>query len=142
MAISHDDISIKTLIGAGTFIKGALSVKGLVRFDGDIDGDLETSGNIIIGEQARIRGNVTANSAIVNGIILGDIVAPEGVKLFASSIVLGDVVSKKIYLEEKVLLQGKCVVLKDEEKFDEAKKQWQDEKAIREKTLFVNSGGK
>lgn len=142
MAISHDDISIKTLIGAGTFIKGSLSVKGLVRFDGDIDGDLETSGNIIIGEQARIRGNVTAKSAIVNGIILGNIVAPEGVKLFSSSIVVGDVVSRKIYLEENVLLQGKCVVQKDEELFEEAKKQWQDEKAIFEKTLFVNSGGK
>ena len=140
MAISHDDISIKTLIGAGTFIRGDLSVKGLVRFDGDIDGNLETSGNIIIGDQARIRGSVTANSAIINGIVLGDIVAPEGVKLFATSIIIGDIISKKIYLEENVFLQGKCVVLKEEGQFDEAKKQWLDEKAILEKTLFVNNG--
>ena len=140
MAISHDDISIKTLIGAGTFIKGDLTVKGLVRFDGDIDGNLETSGNIIIGEQARIRGNVTAKSAIINGIVLGDIVAPDGVRLFSTSAIIGDVVSKKIYLEENVFLQGKCVIVKDDQEFEESKAQWHDEKSIREKTLFVTKG--
>ncbi len=141
MAISHDDISIKTLIGAGTFIKGDLTVKGLVRFDGDIDGNLETSGNIIIGEQARIRGNVTAKSAIINGIVLGDIVAPDGVRLFSTSAIIGDVVSRKIYLEEKAFLQGKCVIVKDDQEFEESKAQWNDEKSIREKTLFITKGG-
>ncbi len=138
MAFQNDDISINTLIGQGSFIKGNLSVKGFVRFDGDIDGNLETTGRLIIGEQARIRGNVSASSIIIHGLIEGDIVAPEGVRLFSTSAVVGDIISKKIFVEETAFVQGQCIILENNQEFEDAKIAWQDAKAIREKTLLVN----
>jgi len=39
MASHYDDISINTLIGAGSFIKGDVHIDGFIRFDGDIDGN-------------------------------------------------------------------------------------------------------
>ncbi len=134
--ISHyDDISIHTLIGAGAFIKGDLRLEGFIRLDGDIDGNVETSGRIIIGEQARIRGNIRALSAAVNGIVEGDITAPEGITLFSTASVRGDIITKKIRVEENVFIQGHCIVLEDDGDFDEAKTVRADKKAIRQKML-------
>ncbi len=140
MAFQNDDISINTLIGQGAFIQGNLSVKGFVRFDGDINGDLETTGRLIIGDQARIKGNIRATSVLIHGIVEGDVVAPEGVRLFSTATVIGDIISKKIFVEEKVFIQGQCIIFANPETFEEAKKEWQDEKAIREKTLLVSRG--
>ena len=135
MISRYDDISIHTLIGAGAFIKGDLRLEGFIRLDGDVDGNVETSGRIIIGEQARIRGNIHALSAAVNGIVEGDITAPEGITLFSSASVRGDIITKKIRVEENVFVQGHCIVLEDDDAFNEAKKVQTDKKAIRQKML-------
>lgn len=135
MISRYDDISIHTLIGAGAFIKGDLRLEGFIRLDGDIDGNVETSGRIIIGEQARIRGNIRALSAAVNGIVEGDITAPEGITLFSTASVRGDIITKKIRVEENVFIQGHCIVLEDDGDFDEAKTVRADKKAIRQKML-------
>ncbi|MGI5173278.1 polymer-forming cytoskeletal protein [Treponema sp. OMZ 840] len=135
MISQYDDISVNTLIAPGTFIKGDMHLEGFIRLDGDIDGNIETSGKIIIGRQARVRGNITALAAVINGIVEGDIVAPEKVELFSTASVRGDVITKKITVEENVFIQGHCIVLDDEQAFSDAKDLWQDAKAIRRKAF-------
>ena len=48
MALRVDDISINTIIGKGSAISGNMKVNGFIRIDGDIDGNLETDGNVIM----------------------------------------------------------------------------------------------
>ncbi|MCR4579312.1 MAG: polymer-forming cytoskeletal protein [Treponema sp.] len=117
MALRIDDISINTVVGSGSAISGNLRVNGFVRVDGDIDGNLETDGNVIIGENARIRGNVKAKSIIIGGIILGNIHALDGVKLLSEAIVVGDIISHKITIENMALVHGHCISIKEEESF-------------------------
>lgn len=136
MAFRSDDISINTLIGIGSFIKGNLRINGFIRIDGDIDGDIDTDGAVIISERAKIRGNLTAKSAIVGGIILGDISVAEGVKLLSSSAVIGNIIAKKVQMEEDVIFQGHCISIADEERFEESKKYFLQQKAIRDKAVF------
>ena len=93
MALRTDDISINTIIGKGSAIYGNMKVNGFIRIDGDIDGSLETDGNVIVGENARIRGDLTAKSVIIGGIIKGNIKANESVKILAEAAVIGDVIS-------------------------------------------------
>lgn len=59
---SSDDVSINTLVGPGSVIRGELSVAGFVRVDGDLEGNLETTGRVIVGERARIRERYDAGS--------------------------------------------------------------------------------
>lgn len=136
MAILSDDISINTMVGSGAFVFGNLSVDGFVRIDGSVDGNLETTGGAIIGENAKIRGNITAKSVIIGGIIEGDVVAPEGVHLFSSAVIFGDVISRKIKVDQNVIVQGYMISVEDEQKFEEAKKQWSDRRAIADKNVF------
>ena len=136
MASFTDDISFNTMVGPGAFITGDLKLEGFTRVDGDIYGNLETTGKLIIGENARIRGSLTAKSVIVIGIVEGDILAPEGVHLFSSAVVLGDVISRKIKAEEKVVIEGYCISIENPEEFEEAKKRWLDMRAISNKNYF------
>ena len=136
MASFTDDISFNTMVGPGAFITGDLKLEGFTRVDGDIYGNLETTGKLIIGENARIRGSLTAKSVIVIGIVEGDIVAPESVHLFSSAVVLGDVISRKIKADEKVVIEGYCVSIENPQEFEEAKKRWLDMRAISNKNYF------
>ena len=136
MASFTDDISFNTMVGPGAFITGDLKLEGFTRVDGDIYGNLETTGKLIIGENARIRGSLTAKSVIVIGIVEGDILAPEGVHLFSSAVVLGDVISRKVKADEKVVIEGYCISIENPQEFEEAKKRWLDMRAISNKNYF------
>lgn len=136
MVFRADDISINTLVGNGSFIQGNLKVNGFIRIDGDIDGDIETDGAVIISERARLRGNLTAKSAIIGGIVLGNISAREGVKLLSSSAVIGNIITRKVQMEDKVIFHGYCISLDDEQKFEEQSRKFLQAKAIRDKAVL------
>lgn len=136
MALRFDDISINTLIGNGSFVRGDLKVNGFIRIDGDIAGNLETDGAVIISEKARILGNVTAKSIIVGGIIIGDITAKEGIKLLSSSAVIGNIMSRRVQMEDKVIFHGHCISIENEENYEKSSESFLQAKAIREKAFL------
>ena len=135
MAFLTDDISINTIIGSGSAVSGDVKVNGFIRVDGDIDGNLESTGNIIVGNKARINGNVTALATVVGGIVIGDIYAPNGIKLLSSSAVIGDICTKNLEIEENVIFHGHCIALKNEEEFNQASKLYSEELSIRSKAI-------
>ena len=136
MALRFDDISINTLIGNGSFVRGDLKVNGFIRIDGDIAGNLETDGAVIISEKARILGNVTAKSIIVGGIIIGDITAKEGIKLLSSSAVIGNIMSRRVQMEDQVIFHGHCISIENEENYEKSSESFLQAKAIREKAVL------
>ena len=133
MALRIDDISINTIIGKGSAISGDLKVNGFIRIDGDIDGNLETDGNVIVGENARIRGDLTAKSVIIGGIIKGNIKANESVKILADAAVIGDVISRKVQVDGSALIHGHCISIKDEAEYGKISGEYLQSRAIKEK---------
>ena len=133
MALHFDDISINTILGNGSSMTGNIKVNGFVRIDGEIDGSIETDGNIIIGENARIKGKITAKSVIVGGIIFGDIFAEESIRLLSTSIVIGDVISHKVQIDDKVIFHGHCISVKENDKYQAVSAEYFQAKSIREK---------
>lgn len=126
-----DNISINSILGSGSSVKGDVKINGFARIDGDIDGNLEASGNIIIGEKARIRGNVTGNSVtVIGGIILGNIVAPEFVKLLSNSAIIGDIQTKRLYSAEDVIIHGHCISIEETSEYERSSSEWENIKAI------------
>ena len=125
------DIGINTVIGSGSKFVGNLNMQGFVRVDGDIDGSLDTAGRVFIGGAARIHGNVTAKSAMIGGIVLGNVIAPDGVRLFSSAAVVGDVTTRHLVVDEGVIFHGHCIALKDSGTYDSTVRDWQETQAIR-----------
>lgn len=129
---TQDSISINTLIGPGSFVQGNISIAGFIRIDGDVDGDIETTGRVIIGEKARIKGTIRALTIIVGGIVQGDIIAPENVHILSSALVIGSILTKKIIIEEKVVYSGACFAINDTSKFEAALATYNNKQAFQE----------
>ena len=134
MAIT-DNISINSILGEGSSISGDLKINGFARIDGDVDGNIEATSNIIIGDKARVRGNITATSATIHGIVLGDIYAPMGIKLISTSTVIGDIITKRLSIEDNVIFHGHCISLHDETEYNDAFTEYTDEHAIRNRVI-------
>ena len=133
MALRIDDISINTILGHGSAITGNIKINGFVRIDGDIEGNLETDGNIIIGENARIRGNIKAKSAIVGGIVLGNIETSQSIKILSTAAVVGDIISYKVQVEQDAIIHGHFISIKDEQKFLKISDEYLQALAIKQK---------
>ena len=138
MAVFNDDISINSIIGNGSSIRGDIKINGFMRIDGDLEGNLETTGNVLVGENARIAGNITARSITVGGIIKGNVVAPEQVHLLSSSIVIGDIQTRRFQADENVIVHGHCISLYDETEYDSASAEWENIKSISQKAIKVD----
>ena len=136
MALRTDDISINTIIGKGSAISGNMKVNGFIRIDGDIDGSLETDGNVIVGENARIRGDLTAKSVIIGGIIKGNIKATESVKTLCDAAVSGDVRAHKVQIDGLAIIHGHCISIKDDTEYSRASGEYLQSKAIKEKVIL------
>ena len=136
MALRTDDISINTIIGKGSAISGNMKINGFIRIDGDIDGNLETDGNVIVGENARIRGDLTAKSVIIGGIIKGNVKALESVKVLAEAVVIGDIISRKVQVDGSAVIHGHCISIKDETEYKTASAEYLQSKAIKEKVIL------
>lgn len=138
MGLFSDDISINTILGENSFLKSELKVKGNLRVYGDVDGDIESTGSVYIGEKARIRGEVSAQSAEIFGIVLGNVNAPKSVRLSSTAAVIGDICTRRVQIEEKAVFQGHCISLKDDEQFERARENRENERSV----LFsIGSGG-
>lgn len=101
-------VKISTLIGKGSELTGDFSVKGSARIDGKVSGNVTVAGTLIVGATGSISGNVSADSIVVGGEVLGDIAAPEKTELTATARVLGDISTKVIVIDENAVFQGKC----------------------------------
>lgn len=73
-----------------------------------ITGDLRSEGSIKVGQSTVIIGNVFATSAVIAGAIKGDIDVRGPVILDASAIVMGDIKSKSVQINNGAVVEGMC----------------------------------
>ena len=64
---------IETVIGPNCYLQGTIQSDGGIRIDGVFQGDLETTGNLIIGESAKVVAEIEAHNVSVAGAVKGNI---------------------------------------------------------------------
>lgn len=73
-----------------------------------ITGELRSHGSIKVGQSTVIIGNVYANSAVIAGAVKGDIDVKGPVILDSSAIVMGDIKSKSVQINNGAVIEGMC----------------------------------
>jgi cytoskeletal protein CcmA (bactofilin family) len=111
------DNRIDTLVGADTRIDGDLSFSGGLRVDGAIRGDVtEQNGNpstLILSEHGKIEGAVTAAKIVLNGKVLGTVVASHFIELQTKARITGDLHYKSLEMHTGAVIEGKLVYMGD-----------------------------
>jgi cytoskeletal protein CcmA (bactofilin family) len=97
-----------TLLGKGSDFKGIVSFDGTVRVDGHVEGEIHTTGTLIVGEHAVIEGIVSAGILMNSGKINGTITAIEKVHILKPGVLVGDIRTPVIAIEEGSRFHGMC----------------------------------
>ncbi|HEY6260808.1 MAG TPA: polymer-forming cytoskeletal protein, partial [Nitrospiraceae bacterium] len=79
-----------TLLGKGAEFKGVVTFDGTVRVDGRVEGEIHTTGTLIVGEHAVIEGIICAGVLMNSGKIHGTITAIEKIQILKPGVLVGD----------------------------------------------------
>ena len=95
---------------AGSKIVGNITADSDFRIDGLIEGDLQCSGKVVIGEAGRIKGTVVCANAEILGLMEGKITCSQQLNLRANGKINGDVHTKTLIVEPGALFNGTCAM--------------------------------
>ena len=102
---------ISTFIGADASIDGTIKFKGTIRVDGQVKGNIVSSGGtVIVGEKAAVDAEIHVNVAVVMGEVKGRIEAKERIEVYPPGHVGGDIQSPVVSIEPGGIFNGSCVM--------------------------------
>jgi cytoskeletal protein CcmA (bactofilin family) len=94
-------------LGKSVVIKGELSGSEDLYVDGQVDGSIDLAGNrLTIGPNGRVKANVTARSVSIGGRLEGNVRATDRVDLRQTAVVLGDIATQRIAIEDGAYFKG------------------------------------
>lgn len=96
------------LLCEGTMIVGDIKTKNDIRIDGIIKGKIFTNGRLVVGNTAKIEGDIDCGNVDIMGVVFGNIVATGTVALKAPGKVIGNITSAVLSIEPGVLFNGNC----------------------------------
>ena len=138
--VKAEDFSINTIIGPGTSVSGDIESGGFTRVDGNVLGDVKARGRVIIGEQARMKSNVSGTFVTVGGVVFGNVLASDRLVILSTGIVMGDIITRRIQADEGCLIHGQVRVCRTEEAWNQAISEYRDVTWLRE-SLAVHASG-
>lgn len=98
--------SAPSILSANLRVAGNLITEGEVQLDGAVEGDVN-AGRLIVGEAAKITGNVNAEQVSVQGEVHGTIRA-RSVQLARTAKVTGDIWHETLSIEAGAYYEGQC----------------------------------
>ena len=85
-----DNIPINTVIDENITIKGDITGEGAIRIDGKVEGNINLTKGIILGEKAEITGTIKSNIIIVHVKLYGNLLCTQ-LYIKSSGIIDGDI---------------------------------------------------
>ena len=107
MAHTQHSAGTETIIAQGVKVEGEFRSNGNVVIDGELNGSIATEQALHVGETAVIHAQVSAQSAVVAGTIVGNIIATDSLDLLALSSVEGDIQTNRISIAAGARVNGK-----------------------------------
>ena len=98
---------LETIVGNDTRITGKASVKGTIRVDGIVEGDVQADW-VVVGETGKILGNTRTRGMVVGGSVEGDIEATETVELREKATMVGEIHAPKLAISEGAVFDGRA----------------------------------
>ena len=105
-----ESTSNQNLIAQGTKIVGDLSSDGDFRIDGTIEGNIKTSGKVVIGKSGIVKGTLQGTDAHFEGKFSGKLALSGTLTLKTSAFVEGEVVVGKLAVEPGATFNVTCAM--------------------------------
>ena len=98
-------------IDQGVSLEGTLTVTGTFRIDGHIKGNIISEHTVILGESAKVEGQIEGNRVVIAGRFDGVIFAKGRVEIQPKGVVTGEVHSPCVVVDPGGIFDGRCHML-------------------------------
>ena len=98
------------VIASSTKIVGDIVSKADFRIDGLVEGNITTTGKVVVGKSGKISGKLNCSNADVSGSISGQIEISETLSLMSESYIQGDITTAKLSVEEGAQVDATIVM--------------------------------
>lgn len=95
-------------IAAGTLISGDVTAKGCFRIEGTLEGNLKTTGKVVISEGGLINGTLECENADIEGKFKGKLLVKGTLTLRAAANIEGEVKAGKLAVEPGAIFNATC----------------------------------
>jgi len=100
----------KNILSSDVEIKGTLKFSNDLIIDGKIEGEVSSDGDLTVGENARIKGDINTRSVTVFGKVTGNILVSDRCELKQNAELVGDIKAGKLAIEEGATFMGSSSV--------------------------------
>ena len=98
----------QNIIAQGTKIVGDIASQGPFRIDGTIEGNVKTSGKIVVGKSGYIKGTLQGENADFEGKFSGKLILSGTLSLKATAHIEGEVHINKLAVEPGATFNATC----------------------------------
>ncbi len=106
---------LESFIGGSSSFKGEIDVKGTLRVDGTVEGNINADW-VVLGEKAHVKGDINARGIVIGGRIDGNLRAKEIVEIKNKGQIFGEIFTSKLAIAEGAVFDGKSSMQKEESK--------------------------
>ena len=95
-------------IDKNTTLKGNINANSDIRIDGKVEGELITSGKIILGKDSQVKGKIRCANADIEGFFEGELILSGTLSLKMGSNLQGKVRIQKLIVESGAIFNASC----------------------------------
>jgi len=98
-------------IDQGVSLEGTLQVTGTFRIDGNVKGNIISEQTVVLGEGAKVEGQIEGNRVVIAGRFDGGIFSKGRVEIQPKGVVTGEVHSPCLVIDPGGIFDGRCHML-------------------------------
>lgn len=98
--------SRETVIGKGITVKGELFGEEDVKIEGRVEGKIQLTKNLLVGQTGVIEADVEAENINIGGTVTGNLMAQNRVEIVASGKMTGDIKAPRVVVAEGAHFKG------------------------------------
>lgn len=102
-----------TFIAPACQIVGNIVIKGNARIDGQIEGSIKISGDLVIGTNAKVTASIEAKNVQIAGEVHGDISSASTLELDSTARLYGDICTQQLKIEQGARFVGSSKLIED-----------------------------
>lgn len=103
------------LLDKGCKLEGKLTFEGVMQINGDFQGEVNSSGTLVVGPDAHVQGTIKVNALILDGTLEGSVDAISRIELHSTGKLLADVRTRSFIIEEGGIIHGSCQMMEVKE---------------------------
>ena len=105
-----ENTSNQNIIALGTKLVGDFNSEGDLRIDGTVEGNIKTTGKVVVGKSGVIKGTLQGTDAYFEGTFSGKLALSGTLTLKAAAHIEGEVVAGKLAVEPGATFNVTCVM--------------------------------